>query len=249
MRRLLPVLIGAVVAIGCTRLGIWQVSRLTERRALNAEIEARRSLPAVRLTERWVPDSLVHRGATVDGVFDESREVVLAARSLNATPGVHVVTPLLVADGSAVLVERGWIYSPDGRAVDLEALSEESTTRVEGVFLPPPTTDAGVTPPGDSAWPRYVLAVDARFLRAAYPYPIYPLVLRRTTPARAEGLRAVPPLALNSGPHLSYAIQWFAFGAIALVGSIILAARTPPRSEESTPTPTATPYPTPPTEE
>ena len=177
MRRLLPVLIGAVVAIGCTRLGIWQVSRLTERRALNAEIEARRSLPAVRLTERWVPDSLVHRGATVDGVFDESREVVLAARSLNATPGVHVVTPLLVADGSAVLVERGWIYSPDGRAVDLEALSEESTTRVEGVFLPPPTTDAGVTPPGDSAWPRYVLAVDARFLRAAYPYPIYPLVL------------------------------------------------------------------------
>jgi surfeit locus 1 family protein len=38
--------------------------------------------------------------------------------------------------------------------------------------------------------------------------------------------RRLPPPELTNGPHLSYAIQWFSFAAIVLIGSFTLFRRT-----------------------
>jgi cytochrome oxidase assembly protein ShyY1 len=64
-------------------------------------------------------------------------------------------------------------------------------------------------------------------LASAYPYELLRVVLRRTTePPETPGVMTVIELPeLTNGPHLSYAIQWFTFATIALVGSVTLSVR------------------------
>jgi cytochrome oxidase assembly protein ShyY1 len=133
-------------------------------------------------------------------------------RSLNGLPGVYVVTPLRFADGTGVLIQRGFAASPDARTVDAARLVEPESTVVEGVLL--------------SAAGR--LAVHPESL--ALGYPLLPLVVRRTAAVAGmpRGLAVIGLPPLEDGPHLSYAMQWFAFALIALVGGGLLSRRTVP---------------------
>jgi surfeit locus 1 family protein len=210
--RVAAVLLGVSVAAVCGRLGIWQLDRLAERRAWNAQVESRLAAPAVTLTSGMsaLPaDSLAYRRARAAGVFAFADETVELHRSQRGVPGVFVVTPLRFADGTGILINRGWTFAPDGRTANLGALAEPESTLVEGVLLPA----AGR------------LAVRPESLSAGYR--LFPLVLRRAAPPATapEGLVVAELPPRDSGPHLSYAVQWFVFGVIALVGGVILAAK------------------------
>ena len=70
--------------------------------------------------------------------------------------------------------------------------------------------------------------LDLGAIQAQLPYRIAPsyLLLQRQTPAQSDGLPDPSPLPkLSEGPHLSYAIQWFTFAAIAVAGCVVLALR------------------------
>jgi surfeit locus 1 family protein len=202
------------VALVCGRLGFWQLDRRAERRALNATLDARLALPPLAFDSGttllgMVPDSLRFRRARAAGRLDFSGQVIEIARSFQGAPGVHVLTPLRLADGVGVLVDRGWTYAADGMTVDAAALLEPDSTVVEGLF--------------GLRGGRFGVLPDT--VRTGYP--LVPLVLRRTSPSPGmpAALRPVPPPALDDGPHLSYAVQWFSFAAIALVGGALLARR------------------------
>lgn len=226
MKRYAVLVVAFIAAAVCVRLGIWQLQRLGERRARNDGLAARLAVPPLNLSLAepavLASDSLHFRRAVARGVFDFERQVVVLARSYQAAPGVHVVTPLRLPGGAAVLVERGWVPAPDGRTVELPPLREPDSALVEGVLMWP-TQRIAVDSAG-AAWPRYVRAARPAALQPAYPYPLHGLLLRRTeAPEGAPPpLRPVSLSALTSGPHLAYAIQWFAFAVIAVVGSVAL---------------------------
>ncbi len=219
MRRYLIFAVAFGTAAVCIRLGVWQLERLDQRRNINTLAEARLSLPVIELPTEHDSDSLRYRKALADGVFDFEREIVVVARSRSGVPAVHVVTPLRFHGGGAVLVERGIALSPDARTVDLNALAESDTARVTGVLVSLEGGDSGS--PG---WPRYVRGVNPTELQHVYPYPLFPLVLRRTVKSSGApaDLTPVPLPELTNGPHLSYAVQWFSFAVIAIVGSLLL---------------------------
>lgn len=229
MQRYAILAVGVLAALLFVRLGLWQLDRRGQRLARNAAIAARLAQPPVApgALNAGAPiaaadaDSLAYRRATVGGAFDFAHQLVVVARSVNGVPGVSVVTPLRLSGDEAILVERGWVASADARTVDLAALREPDTATVTGVLL----RQIAVRPTAaDSSWPRYVRVPDPRHVAADYPAPLVPLVLRRTVlPAGSPaGLRPVPLPELSGGPHLSYAIQWFAFAVIAVVGSVAL---------------------------
>ena len=197
---------------------MWQLNRLEQRRVRIDVSAARLSLPVLDLPADEDPDSLRYRRARARGVFDFGRELVVVARSRQGVPAVHIVTPLRLQDGSAVLVERGLALSPD-------------------VLL-----SLGPGDTGSVGWPRHVRGVDPGELQRFYPYQLFPLVLRRTTtqPGFPSDLAAVPVPQLTNGPHLSYAVQWFSFAAIALIGSWFLYRALGRRSAASSP-PSVTP--------
>ena len=195
-RDLAAALVAVLVAAGCVRLGIWQLDRLAQRKARNAELGARLALPVLEVRAGISADSAQFRRVTARGRYDFAAEKTWPGRSFEGTPGVALVTPLRLGDGQAVLVDRGWVPSPDAFHVDHSAYRETDSTAVTGVARRLPRGRGDV----DSAG----------FL---------PFVIEVQTPETSGLPRRWPAPAFDNGPHLSYAIQWFSFALIALVGT------------------------------
>lgn len=211
----------AAVAIAavCVRLGFWQLDRLAQRRARNAEAVGRLALPPLDLVGRVAADSARGRRIVARGVYDFARERVWPLRSFDGTPGVALVTPLRLPDGSAVFVDRGWVPSPDAYHVDRALYREPDSATVEGLGVIPPPANP----------PRGRDDVDPRALRDSLPYAVLPFFLQQTGPPARQGRglpRRWPPPSLDDGPHLSYAIQWFSFALIIVVGTGALLRKT-----------------------
>ena len=105
-------LIIIIVAGVFVRLGIWQLDRLEERRTSNAAIAERTEIAPVDLSdllENVAVSDREYRRVVVAGTFDVDGEVLIRSRTHNGEAGFHVVTPLVLNDGSAVLVNRGWV--------------------------------------------------------------------------------------------------------------------------------------------
>ena len=229
-RRLIAfVLIAAVFAALFIRLGFWQLSRLAQRRALTALVTARLSRPLADLPSLPADSSSVLRRAEVDGTPDYDHEVILAARSYEGSPGVYLFTPLRVAGrDTAVLVNRGWIYSPDGETVQNQRWHEPDTSFVGYADLLPEHgrfADDGVLRRDQ----RIARQLDDVSITRLIPYPVSRLYLvatqQDTTIPVSQRVARLSPPPLDEGPHLSYAIQWFSFAVIALVGAGAVAVR------------------------
>ncbi len=217
-------LVAAAAAATCVRLGFWQLDRLHQRRARNAEVRARRELPPREVTRALTGDTARDRRLRARGVYDFGRERLWRGRAYDGVPGVAFLTPLRLADGAAVLVDRGWAPSPDAYHVDQSAYREPDTADVLGLGMLAPRAR------GD---------VDPAKLRDSLPYPVLSFVLQALPtdrpsvrpPATArESFRdrpiRWPAPAIDDGPHLSYAVQWFSFAVIIVAGSIALIRKT-----------------------
>lgn len=197
-------LAAVLVAALCVRAGIWQLDRLGQRRARNAVQEARLALPAVEVRAGIPSDSANLRRVTARGRYEYDAELTWPGRSFEGTPGVALITPLRLPDGAAVLVDRGWAPSPDAFHVDHAAFRELDTATVTGVARRLPRGRGDL----DSA------GLGAGFL---------PFVIELENAEPARGLpRRWPAPSFDNGPHLSYAIQWFSFALIALVGTAVM---------------------------
>jgi surfeit locus 1 family protein len=224
---LLHLLVAVVVAV-CLGLGRWQLNRLAERRAENARITAQTALPTEPL-ERILPSSSVparraegqsFRRVSVRGTFVPDREIVLLTRSNGDETGNRVLTPLVISEGTAIIVDRGWVPLTMNTPPILEAAPPDGPVEVTGVLLP--SEPRGSFGPNDppSGTVKAVSRIDLDRLSEQLPYQTYPLYLRLATQRPASGRRlpeTVPLPAPTEGPHMSYAVQWFAFATIALV--------------------------------
>ena len=217
------------VSAGCIRLGFWQLERLRERRASNAHVMARLSETPAPI-ERLPDNSTVRfRRATATGTYDFGNEFVLTSRSRNGAPGVFILTPLRRrTTDTAVLVNRGWAYSPDGMHVDLSLFREDSNAVVEGFVEEFVVATGPVTTPSVE---RAVRRLDRDSLAARIPYPLARVVLvqqrdsgEATAVDRGTPVRVQPP-PLDEGPHRAYAIQWFGFALVGIAGSILVLRR------------------------
>lgn len=225
-RRTLSFVVLCLVAAGvCVRLGVWQLSRLGERRLRNEFVRARLGFPLAAFEALPTDSSVVRfRHATLRGRYDYANELVLAGRSRNGSPGVYVVTPLrdVGLGDTAVLVNRGWVYSPDAASVDLARWREDETATLRGFVdvFPPAGTGASRL----ASHPLAYRWLDrARIAREA-GYPLAPLVLVAQGDTAGMGASRIPvrvgPPPLDEGPHWNYAVQWFAFAGVALAGLV-----------------------------
>ncbi len=212
-RDLAGLLVALAVAALCARLGFWQLDRLRQRRERNAVSRAAQARPLLEVTGALTLDSARERRLHASGVYDYAWERPWRPRSYEGAPGVALITPLKLADGSAVLVDRGWAPSPDAYHVDQPAYREPDSADVIGIGM---------------AAPRARGDVDPAQLRDSLPYPLLAFVLQ-LLPSSSNlhgpappGLMRWPPPDQSDGPHLSYAIQWFSFAVIIVVGSVAL---------------------------
>lgn len=232
------VLVAALVVL-MVNLGLWQLRRLDERRAANAEAAAALAQPPVPLADVVDPaasfadgEALELRQVVVTGTYAPEDQVLVRSRTLDGAPGLWAVTPLVVDDGTAVAVNRGWVpVSPEGAEGPAPAGSEPPAgeVTVEGVLQP--TQERGRFGPTDPDDGRltHLARLDLARLQAQVDEDLYPVAVQLTAsdPAQAGDLPVPLPLpdTGDEGPHLSYAVQWFVFSTIAAVGYVVILRR------------------------
>lgn len=221
------VVITIVVSLLFIRLGIWQLHRLAERRAYNATVARRLHEPPVPVPALPRDSAAAHfRRVLLDGAYDYAHQIALVERTRNGAPGIYLLTPVrLAGTDTAVLVNRGYVYSPDGVRADVTRWQEGDSVHGTGYVIPFGAGRIGAPTlpdrPGAYRW------LDAAALRSHFPYPLYPVqvVLEGDTAVHPPAPPRVPPPALDEGPHQSYAIQWFSFAIISVVGTTLFLMR------------------------
>jgi surfeit locus 1 family protein len=214
------------------RLGIWQLHRLDERRARNALVISR--LDSAAVDPRALPKDTAlarFRLVRVVGVPDYEHELIYAARTHNGSPGVNLLTPVrLAGTDTAVLLDRGWVYSGDGASVDQAKWHERDSS-----FIGYAEELPGVGGTTYATRPKIIARLSYPVVAKALPYPILPMyvvvISDSATAADRVARLGVPPL--DEGPHFNYALQWFAFAVVALVGAgvVVKQARSPAGSQ------------------
>lgn len=223
------VLVAVVVMVN---LGFWQLSRLDEKRDRNDLVVARQDEPAVPVEEVLSPESseaevedLVYRPVTATGTYLVEEQVLVRNRSYEGAPGSWVLTPLLLDDGTAVVVSRGWVpiesdperSAPPTGEVTVEGFVQETQER----------GSIGPTDPAEGELEN-LARVDVQRLQQQVDEPLLTgwVQLEEQTPAQPEQIPATVPLPeLDEGPHLGYAGQWFLFALVAVVGYVVIIRR------------------------
>jgi surfeit locus 1 family protein len=216
-----------VVVVVCVLLGRWQLDRLEGRRDANARYAAGIAGP-VRPLEGLAASGahLAYRRAVGTGTFDTAHEVILYGRALDGRAGNHVLTPLVLPDGRAIVVDRGWVPFEIDEPGDERAAPPTGEVEVSGMLFAPQPGGAGEVQPGERRVTT-MRSVDVDAIARDVPYELEPWFLQLTTRPPGSGDLPVPapPPDLSDGPHLSYAFQWFTFAAIAAIGYVVLVRR------------------------
>jgi cytochrome oxidase assembly protein ShyY1 len=200
-------------------LGIWQLARNNHKHAIIAREKAAYAKPAPDVTALA---SGAGDGEPVQarGTFDAAHETVLRNQVHHDAVGVDVLTPLRLSDGTAVLVDRGWVHASSGASLTTDP-PPAGTAVVHGLLHSSNTFASGDTvnhlADGRLAVPR----VDLAAIGATLPYPLKKVWIeaRAITPTPMGNSPALPqPPSPDPVNHLEYAIEWFAFALIPIVG-------------------------------
>lgn len=213
----------AVMGVACWRLGVWQFDRLEERLADNEIIERNIDAEPVEATavmssEEDLPASQQWRAVRMQGEYADDAQVLVRYQTRDGAPGVSVVTPLRLADGTLVLVERGWTTAPNSGSADVDAPAPPpGEVTVTGWARQNQTgDDAAITPSNGQV--RLISSAGFSELLDGPVRHGY-VSLDGSDPGPVEPLPRGPVLPeLDSGPHFFYGLQWWFFGALALGG-------------------------------
>ena len=236
----------AVVAAATWWLGDWQFDRLDDRKHRNAVVRANEDKPPAPVADVLAPaeevaDEEEWRQVTATGTYDVDDTVIVRYRSRDDGRGVDVVVPLVTADGTALLVDRGWLRTDD-QSIDRADVPQ------------PPAGEVTITGwvradgTGDSTEvvDQSTRAISSERIGAALDREVYGgfVDLRSEDPAPEEPLEQVELPELDNGPHFFYGLQWWFFGVLAIGGFGYLAYdewRNGPRGPRRTQRPGRTP--------
>ena len=197
-------------------LGRWQVQRGLDKAALQAQFLEAGTHEAVEL-DRNLP-SQTH--AFARGTYDSQHQLLLDNQSRHSQPGYEVLTPLRLASGDVVFVNRGWLKaSPDRKQLPLLPLVV-GAREARGIWrgLAQPGLRLKTNNCAASGWPRLVEYPTAGDLKCALGTPVLDGQLL-LDPDQPDGFvrewnpaGEFPPMR-----HYAYAAQWFALALTLLV--------------------------------
>ena len=206
------------------RLGEWQFHRLEDRKERNAVIERNEREGAGAVEDVMAPGRPVAlddewRIVEATGTYAVDDTVIVRYRTREGSAGVDVVVPLELADGTSLLVDRGW-FATDNRGATSEDVPEPppGEVTVTGWVRRDATGDS------TSVADKSTRSVNSSAIGEALDREVLGgfVDLRSESPEPAESLGPVEPPEMNNGPHFFYGLQWWFFGALAIFGFIYL---------------------------
>jgi cytochrome oxidase assembly protein ShyY1 len=215
-------LLAAIFAAACVFLGRWQMDRRAETLAEINRVTSNYSAPPVpfaQAREQFISLDPEREWTQVElkGSYDVQGQRIVRNRPLNGQPGYEVVVPFRLDTGETVVVDRGWLpigNNNPGRPDSIPAPPGGHVTVVVRLKPAEPQLQRGA-PEGQLAsidLGAYSSELGYQLLTGAYGQ------LASETPAAEQMPVAFPMPSVEEGTHLSYSLQWFAFGILMFVG-------------------------------
>ena len=205
-------------------LGIWQLHRLDERRARNAEIELNTTREVTPATQDMGKKTDEWRRVALTGKYLPATEISVINRSQDGVAGDNIAGVFLTEDNGAFLVNRGFIPL----SVSSRSLPEGPLTAVGYVRLNQTRRNVGAidsSTKGTKVFQRY----DLQRISAAVDVDIntnfYVQLIKESPSPNTQWPSPVPFPTIDEGPHFSYAMQWFFFSFVAIAGWAVVIRR------------------------
>ncbi|MFG1951006.1 SURF1 family protein [Micromonospora sp. NPDC048830] len=221
-----------VAAAVMVQLGNWQLDRYRGRTAINERIDAGSRMAPVPLRDA-VPaptggsgtagpapaDRATWSRVTVTGRYDATNVVLVRGRTVDSRVGFEVLTPLVLADGTAVLVDQGWVPPAPGGAIAQPQLPPVPQGEVTVVGRVHPS-ESGAGPVDRRNGRLEARRIGVPRLARELPYPVHGayVLLDEQTPAADPVFQAVPIGHTNNWQNFGYVVQWWLFAAMTLFG-------------------------------
>ncbi|MBB5872151.1 cytochrome oxidase assembly protein ShyY1 [Allocatelliglobosispora scoriae] len=233
------------LAVGMVFLGVWQLSRYEVRDSINGRIDAGAAGATAALDEvlpaptgpagqagPLPADEAQWRRIEVTGEYAQQHEVLVRNRTVGGRVGYEIVTPLVLSDGTAVLVDRGWI-PPDPAGLTkppvVPAPPSGRVTIIGRVHL----TESGAQAPEQINGHPEVRRIGVTQIATLVPHPVWGAYLLAVDGTPGSTNATVGVQRENSWQNAAYVAQWWLFAALTLFGYFyllrkeIIAARAP----------------------
>jgi len=218
----LLVVLALAAIVTTASLGRWQLARADQKQSLQRDIDEQMAAPVLSEKDLEQEPALwgeMHRRVSIEGFWMHRHTLFLGNRIHQGRAGFWVLTPLLLDEKTAVLVQRGWAPA-DLRDVRAEPQVPEPSAlvRVQGRLAPPPSRWLELSPqtPAPTGSSRIRHNIDISELRQQWGVSIVAVVLQ-TDPSEPELVRDRPAVAATASTNLGYAFQWFAMSATLLL--------------------------------
>jgi surfeit locus 1 family protein len=222
---LIPTLLALVMLPLLLGLGFWQLERAAEKELLLEAYERRTAAPPLQLAAApRVAEPLEHRRTVLVGRYDPAAQILLDNRIRRGRSGYEVITPLRLADGSAVLVNRGWVPLGASRAERPLVPVPRGELVVRGVLKAPSEVYVPGWHDAQAEWP-VVLQVDPQRVQARLGYPVWPLLVLLDADEPHGFERGWVLLEMGPERHLGYAVQWFGLALTLLILCLVVSVR------------------------
>jgi len=195
----------AVAASVMVLLGRWQWGRYELRSDINSRISAGATAAPVEYTvgvKEWTRVS-------VTGEFDPNLEILVRNRTVEGKNGYEVLTPLLLEDGTAVLVDRGWVPPHPSGLVHKPAVPAAPGGTVTVIGRVRATESDPKVELRDGQWQARRVGVPE--IASKLPYRVAPAYV--TADDQSTDLVPIPVSRENDWLNLGYAVQWWIFAA------------------------------------
>ncbi len=215
-----------VLGYGTWWLGEWQFGRLDDKRDRNAVIEANAHEDPVPVGDVLAPGEPVaeteeYTVVEATGTYDVDDTLIVRYRTRDRAPGVDVVVPLVTDDGTALVVDRGWLAYDGPPADAIDEVPAPPAGEVTITAWVRADGEGGSTEVSDGG----MRAISSTAVGDALDLEVYGgfAELLSEDPAPAESLEPAEEPDTGEGPHFFYGLQWWFFGLLAVGGCGYLA--------------------------
>jgi cytochrome oxidase assembly protein ShyY1 len=201
-------------------LAPWQLGKNSRTEHQNDLIKRAESSQPVPIGDLYVDGRPVEDAewsqVLVTGTYLPDKQAVVRLRSIDGAPAYEVLTPIVDTTGATYLVNRGYVNPVQGTALPPIAAPPSGEVTIEARIRAAEGTSPG-REPRTEAGALQVYSIDSAVLSSVIDVPLAAGYLQLTDD-QPGGLGVIDLPQLDSGPYLSYGLQWLAFGVMAPLG-------------------------------
>lgn len=211
------IILAALFVLLFTRLGFWQIHRADEKK----QMLAAQAVHVAQAPVKWDPAQklpLQYQRVSLKGNY-LSTIFLLDNQHHHHQFGYDVLSPLLLDDGSVVIIDRGWIPGDNTRRSFPKVDSPEGVIELQGSVYFPSKNQWLLGPALEEKENNITVLerMDAKLLRKILQKKVYPFIIRLDKHDVYGFVREWAIVSMPPERHLAYALQWFAMALVILI--------------------------------